>query len=411
LDPGFIADPYPTYQRLLERDPLHRSALTGALVVTRYQDVDAILRDQQRFRNELRATPGRLASARALQELTPSLLNLDPPDHSRLRGLVNRAFSPRQINKMEDSIRETAHALLDEVGDSNEFDLISNLATLLPMIVIAKMIGVPTEDRERFKKWSHQFARVLEPNLTTAESDLVFKTADEFRNYFAPIIERRRGSPSDDLVSELVRAEENGQKLTTEETEVTLRLLLVAGNETTTNLIGNGLRALLQFPEQLDLLRNQPQLIENAIEELLRYDPPVQLDARYVPEEVKIGDKVAKGNSRVVLLIGAANRDSEQFDEPNTLDITRPDSGNISFGRGIHHCLGAPLARLEARIAFEVLLDRFDQIQFTEKEPVYKPNIVLRGLHEFPVRVHQRNGRSYSGSQSLIENAPGKSRD
>ena len=399
LDPGYIADPYPTYRKLRERDPYHKSQLTGMLVVSRYEDIDAILRDHERFRNEEGGRSDSLANTSIRRELTPSILSLDPPDHTRLRGLVNRAFTPRQMARMEDHVRETAHALLDEVGESNEFDLMSNLATLLPMVVIAEMIGVPTEDRERFKTWSDRFARVLEPNLTGEEGQLVLQTADEFHDYFAPIIEERRRDPTEDLVSRLALAEEDGQKLTTEETQVTLRLLLVAGNETTTNLIGNGLRALLQHPEQLQLLREQPELIPTAIEELLRYDAPVQLDGRYVAEDVEIGDKVARENSRLALLIGGANRDPDQFSDPETLDVTREGANNISFGRGIHHCLGAPLARLEGRIAFEVLLERFDEIQFGAREPVYKPNIVLRGLREFPLRVHHRNGRSFAGAE------------
>lgn len=401
LDPAFIANPYPKYRQLRERDPYHRSRLTGMLVVSRYEDVDAILRDHRQFLNgEREWNSERLVNSSIRRELTPSLLSLDPPDHTRLRGLVNRAFTPREMAKMEDHVRETAHALLDEVGDDSEFDLMSNLATLLPMVVIAEMIGVPTEDRERFKRWSDRFARVLEPNLTEEEGRLVLQTADEFQDYFAPIIEERRREPTEDLVSRLALAEEEGQKLSTEETQVTLRLLLVAGNETTTNLIGNGLRALLQHPEQLQLLREQPELIPTAIEELLRYDPPVQLDGRYVAEDVEIGGKAVERGSRVALLIGGANRDPEQFSDPETLDVTREGAVNISFGRGIHHCLGAPLARLEGRIAFEVLLERFDDIQFGSREPVYKPNIVLRGLREFDIRVRHRTGRSFTGAEA-----------
>ena len=408
LDPRYIADPYPTYRKLREQDPYHQSRLTGMLIVSRYEDVDAILRDHRRFRNSDRDwSPDSLVNTSIRRELTPSILSLDPPDHTRLRGLVNRAFTPRVMARMEDHVREMAHALLDEVGDSNEFDLMSNLATLLPMVVIAEMIGVPTNDRERFKTWSDRFARVLEPNLTAEEGRLVLETADEFERYFGPIIEERRRDPTEDLVSRLAQAEEDGQKLTNEETQVTLRLLLVAGNETTTNLIGNGLRALLQHPEQLQLLREQPELIPNAIEELLRYDAPVQLDGRYLAEDVEIGGKLAKKNSRIGLTIGGANRDPEQFSDPDRLDVTREETVNISFGRGIHHCLGAPLARLEGRIAFEVLLERFDEIGFGARAPFYKPNVVLRGLQEFPVRVRHRSGRSFAGAEPAPTAAAG----
>ncbi len=396
LDPKFIADPYPTYKELRERDPYHYSPLTGAVAVSRYEDVDAILRNWRQFSSDPRNGEAMNVSNESTRdELTPSILSLDPPDHTRLRGLVNRAFTPRQVAKMEEHIRETAHALLDEASDSNEFDLMSNLAALMPTVVIAEMIGVPSQDREQFKLWSDRFARVLEPNLTQEEGRIVIETAAEFRNYFAPIIEQRRHDPTDDLVSRLVMAEEEGETLTTDETQVTLRLLLVAGNETTTNLIGNGLRALLQHPEQLQLLREQPELIPNAIEELLRYDSPVQLDGRTALEEVQIGDKTVKPRTRVSLLIGGANRDPEEFSDPETLDVTREDAGNISFGRGIHHCLGAPLARLEAKVAFEVLLERFDDIRFGTRTPEYKPNIVLRGLKHLDLRVDRASAKSF----------------
>jgi len=400
LDPAFIAEPYPVYRKLRERDPYHWSRLTGMLVVSRYEDIDAILRDHERFRNgEAQYGSRNLVNEGVRRQLTPSILSLDPPDHTRLRGLVNRAFTPRAVAAMEEHVRDMAHSLLDEVGEGDEFDLMANLATLLPMVVIAEMIGVPTGDRERFKTWSDRFARVLEPNLTGEEGDLVLETAEEFRDYFAPIIEARRGEPTDDLVSRLVAAEEDGQKLTTDETQVTLRLLLVAGNETTTNLIGNGLRALLQNPDQLQLLRERPELMPTAIEELLRYDAPVQLDGRYVAEDSELGDKVVRAGSRIALLLGGANRDPEQLSDAENLDITREGANNISFGRGIHHCLGAPLARLEGRIAFEVLLERFDEIEFGARQPSYKPNVVLRGLREFPIRVRRRAGRSFAGAQ------------
>jgi cytochrome P450 len=390
LSEGFVDDPYPTYRELREKDPYHYSPLTGALVISRYEDVDSILRDWRRFSNDQRkgeATGIRNESTRG--ELTPSILSLDPPDHTRLRGLVNRAFTPRQVAKMEEHIRATAHELLDEVEGQNEFDLMSTLAVGLPTIVIAEMIGVPPEDRSEFKVWSDNFARVLEPNLTPDEGRVVLETAEIFEEYFSRIIQRRRDDLRDDLVSRLIEAEEEGDRLTTDEMQVTLRLLLVAGNETTTNLIGNGMRALLQHPEQMQILREQPELIPNAIEELLRYDSPVQVDMRTVLEDVELGGKVAPAKSRTMLLIGGANRDPEQFERPEELDVTREDAGNISFGRGIHHCLGAPLARLEGKIAFEVLLERYDEIQLSAEAPKYKPNIVLRGLRQFPIRVRR----------------------
>ena len=394
LDPKFIADPYPTYKALRERDPYHPSPLTGAVVLSRYEDVDAVLRNYKSFSNERNPANNRARDRRGIgeqieNEIQPSMLTLDPPDHTRLRGLVSRAFTPRQVAKMEDHIRETAHQLLDEVDGENAFDLMSNLASLLPTVVIAEMIGVPIEDRDQFKRWSDRFARVLEPNLDERELGLVFDTAQRFDGYFKEIVAEHRENPRDDLVSRLIEAEEEGDRLSEAEMIVTLRLLLVAGNETTTNLIGNGLKALLEHPEQLQLLREQPELIDNAIEELLRFDSPVQVDGRQTIEEFQIDRHVLKQGRPVSLLIGGANRDPEEFDDPERLDVTREDVGNISFGRGIHHCLGAPLARLEGKVAFEALIERFDDIQFGDRTPEYKPNIVLRGLKHLDIRVER----------------------
>ncbi|MDE2745835.1 MAG: cytochrome P450 [Chloroflexota bacterium] len=398
LDPKFIANPYPTYKELRERDPFHPSPLTGAMVVSKYDDVDAVLRNYKVFSNE-RGPVGtrnrRNIGEQIENELTPSMLSLDPPDHTRLRSLVSRAFTPRQVAKMEDHIRDTAHALLDEVEGQNEFDLMSNLAALLPTVVIAEMIGVPTEDRQQFKDWSDKFARVLEPNLAADELSIVFETGQLFDEYFRGIVAERREDPRDDLVSRLIEAEEEGDKLTENEMIATLRLLLVAGNETTTNLIGNGLKALLEHPDQLELLRQRPELIDNAIEELLRFDSPVQLDGRTTLDEFQMDRHTLKPGRPVSLLIGGANRDPEEFSDPEMLDITREDAGNISFGRGIHHCLGAPLARLEGRIAFEALLERFADIQHGTRTPEYKPNIVLRGLRHLDIRVERAAARKF----------------
>ena len=399
LDPEFIANPYPTYKELRERDPYHPSPLTGAMVISKYDDVDAVLRNYKVFSNQ-RGPVGtrnrRNIGEQIENELQPSMLSLDPPDHTRLRGLVSRAFTPRQIAKMEEHIRATAHGLLDEVEGDDEFDLMSNLAALLPTVVIAEMIGVPTRDRQQFKEWSDKFARVLEPNLSADELSVVFETGQLFDQYFRGIVAERRDDPQDDLVSRLIEAEEEGDKLTEAEMIVTLRLLLVAGNETTTNLIGNGLKALLEHPDQMELLRQRPELIDNAIEELLRYDSPVQLDGRTTLDEFQIDRHTLKPGRPVSLLIGGANRDPEEFSDPEMLDITREDVGNISFGRGIHHCLGAPLARLEGKIAFEALLERFGDIQFGTRTPEYKPNIVLRGLRHLDIRVDRAGAKSVS---------------
>ena len=391
LAAGFIDDPYPTYRRLREQDPYHISRLTGGLVVSRYEDVDAVLRDHATYSSErFGSAPAHTAIEEALRGLEPSMLDVDPPDHTRLRGLVSRAFSPRRVAQMEEHIRETAHGLLDEVNTDDEFDLMANLAALLPTVVIAEMIGVPASEREQFKRWSDDFARVLEPNLTFDEAVRVVDTGERFDQYFEGIIEQHRAEPRDDLVMQLIEAEEDGERLSTKDMLTTLRLLLVAGNETTTNLIGNGLLALLRHPDQLELVRREPERIPTAIEELLRYDSPVQVDGRVVAQAATLGRVTVSPGDYILLMIGGANRDPEEFERPEQLDVTREDAGNISFGRGIHFCLGAPLARLEAKVAFEVLLERFDEIQLADAAPRFRPNIVLRGLEQLPIRAHRR---------------------
>ena len=399
LDPDYIQNPYPHYIKLRETDPVHYSPLIGNYAVSRYEDVDAVLRDWKTYSS----AEGRRAPDGG--EAVTGFLSLDPPDHTRLRGLVNRAFTPRQIAKMEDHVRDTAHALLDEVEDQDEFDLMANLAALLPTVVIAEMIGVPTEERQQFKDWSDQFARVLEPNVSSEEQQHIDATGEKFDAYFAEAIERHQADPQDDLIQRLIDAKEEGDSLTAREIVVTLRLLLVAGNETTTNLIGNGLKALLEHPDQLHLLQEQPELLDNALEELLRYDAPVQVNGRTAIETVQLGDRTIPAGSRITPIIGGANRDPEIFPDPETLDITREDTGNISFGRGIHYCIGAPLARLEGKIAFEVLLERFPDIQFGAREPVYKQNVVLRGLEHLNIKVQRSSAASLRNRYPTAEAA------
>lgn len=387
LSPRFVADPYPLYRQLRDRDPIHRSIFADQVVVSRYADIDRILRDHRNFGNDFSKVTSSEGSIATRKKLTPSMLAQDPPDHTRLRALVNRAFTPRQVARMEDYIRATAHTLLDKIGDAREFDLMKAFAVPLPTIVIARMIGVPERDLERFKVWSDDLARALEPFLSPEEEEKVYRAARQFAEYFTAIIEQRRREPRDDLVSRLVEAEDAGDKLTAKETRVMLRLLLTAGNETTTNLIGNGVRALLQHPDQLALLRDRPELVPSAVEELLRYDPPVQLDMRVALRDMELGGLAVSEGTMITLLIGSANHDPERFTEPDRLDITRSGQANISFGRGIHHCLGAPLARLEGRIALEVLLERFPRLAFGTRPPKYRPSIVLRGLEHLDVRV------------------------
>jgi cytochrome P450 len=382
-----IQDPYPTYARLRARSPVHRSRLLEAWVFTCYADVEAILRDYRRFSN----MPSNRRAPRRRRIYVPpradwTMLFLDPPEHTRLRALVNQAFTPRVVDALEPHIRAIMGELLDDIDDSAGFDLMAAVANPLPVIVIAEMLGVPPKDRDRFKHWSNARARMLEPTITAQERARAVAAGESLDAYFMPIIQARRREPRDDIISALAQAEEEGDKLTEREVLLMLRLLLVAGNETTRNLIGNGMLALLRNPDQMQRLRDNPDLLDSAIDEFLRYDSPVQLDTRVSQEDFQIGGKRIHRGQRVICLLGAANRDPSAFVQPDMLDIGRLEKSHISFGRGIHHCLGAPLALLEGRIAFSSLVERFSSIRLAA-EPNQRSQMALRGVQELWVEV------------------------
>ena len=380
-------DPYPVYAALRERDPVHRSRLMNAWMFARHADVDAILRDHRNFGSDPRKgtlTARQQAMLPAPDELT--MLLLDPPDHRRLRALVNKAFTPRAVEALEPRIRETLAALLDDIDDPGGFDLMQAVAHPLPVIVIAEMLGVPHGDRARFAVWSAQRARLLEPTVSPRERAAAEVATAEFDAFFRAIIEERRAAPEDDILSALVQAEEEGERLNERETLNMLRLLLIAGNETTTNLIGNGMLALLRNPGELRRLREDPGLIPSAVEELLRFDSPVQATFRRALADCEVNGFELRRRDNLVVLVGSANRDPEAFADPDRLDVGRGDTAHLSFGRGIHHCLGAPLARLEGRIVLEMLLERFPRIALRDDRPRFRKSIVLRGLRSLPVR-------------------------
>ena len=372
-------DPYPTYRRLRTLDPVHRMRTIDAWALTRYRDVEAMLRDHARFANADRVF---------VETISMSLLELDPPAHTRLRLLVSKAFTPRAVVRLHGRIQQITDELLDAVAGTQRFDLVSALGYPLPVTVIAEMLGVRPRDLDLFKGWSNVLALSVNALLTPDEVRAIKRAADDAYAYFETIIDERRRQPRDDLVSALLAAEEEGDRLTREEMLAVMLLILVAGNETTRNLIGNGMLALLRNPAELRRLREDPGLLDSAVEELLRYDSPVQLDDRTVREDVEIGGKSIRAGKRVVAIIGAANRDPEVFDDPETLDIGRGDKSHLAFGRGIHYCLGAALAVLEARIAFASLLDRFPSIRLAAK-PRYRDNVVLRGLDELWIEVER----------------------
>ena len=387
LSADMAQDPYPFYAALRERDPVHRSRLVNAWVFTRHGDIDAILRDHRRFANDPRkGTLSREQRAKLPPDEEFTILFLDPPDHKRLRALVNKAFTPKAVNALEPHIRSLLESLLDDVDDPSGFDLMKAVAQPLPVIVIAEMLGIPPEDRAQFKVWSDQRARTLEPLVSPRERADAETASRALDAYFRPIIKERREAPQDDIVSALAQAEEEGDRLTERETLNMLRLLLIAGNETTTNLIGNGILALLRHPDQLQRLRDDPSLIPAAVDELLRFDSPVQTDFRRVLEDCEVNGIPLRKRENMVLLLGAANRDPDVFENPDRLDVGRDDRSHLSFGRGIHHCIGAPLARLEGRIVLETLLERFSSIGLLDERPRFRNSIVLRGLESLPLR-------------------------
>ena len=376
-------DPYPHYRNLREADPVHRSPFLEMWVLTRYEDVARVLRDQ-RFSADRTKWDG----FKAIEgfEPTRSLLGLDPPDHTRLRTLVSKAFTPRMVEQLRPQAQAIVDEALDRAADRGEMELIEELAYPLPVAVIARMLGVPREDWPQFREWSRVLVRSLDPVAFPDPEQIaaVMAAQESLFEYLSPIVARRRLQPRDDLISALVAVEERGDALSERELLVMLNLLLVAGHETTVNLIGNGMLALLRHPDEMAMLRRRPELIESAVEELVRFDSPVQLTGRIAAEPCQLGGHEIRKGQLVLTLLGAANRDPDQFPDPDRLDLTRDPNQHFSFGRGIHFCLGAPLARLEGRVAIGSLVGRFPRLELAG-EPVRSETITLRGLTRLPL--------------------------
>ena len=393
LDPAFRIDPYAVYRRLREEAPVHESPF-GAWVFSRYADCMAVLRDHRSSSDARNSEAFANAVEQGLFDAdqqalngTQSFLFLDPPDHTRLRGLVSKAFTPKVVERLRPRIQELVDELLDRVAEKGSLEVIEDLAYPLPVNVICELLGVPPEDHVTFREWSREAARSLDPveALSAEEVEQRRRVGDQFSQYFLSLIQKRRGDPGDDLLSALIAAEEAGDSLTEDELLATCILLLIAGHETTVNLIGNGTLALLRHPDQLDKLKDDPSLAQSAVEELLRYDPPVQMTGRTALEEMEVGGETIRKGQQAILLLGSANRDPDQFPDPERLDITRANIHHAAFGFGIHFCLGSPLARVEGEIAFRTLVRRFSGLELLTEAPEYKENIVLRGLQSLPV--------------------------
>jgi pimeloyl-[acyl-carrier protein] synthase len=387
MDPEFVADPYPTYHRLRAEDPVHHSPL-GFWVLTRYADVMGMLRDPRLIKEPIAAFVAARFGMAVPPGLGLSMLDRDPPDHTRLRGLVSKAFTPKALETLRPHIQQIVDDLLAHAGGKGQMDLIEEFAYPLPVRVICEMLGVPVADHERFKQWGLDVARGLDAIMLPAESEVAKRSMagrHALAAYFRELIAERRAAPRDDMLSALIAAEEAGDKLNEEELLATCILLLVAGHETTVNLIGNGTLALLRHPDQLRKLRENPALIGTAVEELLRYDGPVQRTARIPSEDVTIGGQTIGKGEMVMPFLGAADRDPAQFRDPDRLDITRADNRHIAFGMGIHFCLGAPLARMEGQIAINTLVQRLPKLGLATDRPEFRQSLTLRGLQALPV--------------------------
>jgi cytochrome P450 len=392
-DASFVADPYPVYQELRERGPLHYFDETNQWLIPRYEDVSLLLRDRRFGRTYLHvATHAEMGRPEDAEEALPfwrlirnGILDMEPPDHSRVRRLVAKAFTPRMVEGLRGRIRAYMDGLVDEVRGAGEFDLISTLAEPLPVTVIAELLGIPEVDRHQLRPWSAEICRMYELNPTEEDARAASKAAIGFSDYLRALLRQRRAAPTEDLIGELVQVIDQGDTLTEDEMIGTCVLVLNAGHEASVNVTGNGWWSLFRHPDQLEHLRGDPSLVPGAIEELMRFDTPLQMFERWVLEDVEIHGVPVSQGQELALLFGSANHDPAVFDHPDELDLGRDPNPHMSFGAGIHFCLGAPLARLELEISFSTVLRRLPRLELVA-EPAWKPNYIIRGLRELRVR-------------------------
>ena len=389
LDPEVLANPYPLYHRLRSEDPVHWDPYLHAWVVTRYADVVHVF---QRFSADRTPTPEQL-TALGLTALTPlaevmvlQMLFLDPPNHGRVRGLASKAFTARRVEVLRTHIQDITNSLLDAVQEKGRMDVIADLAYPLPAIVTAEMLGVPTSDWQQLTAWSADFAQVLgnfQHNPDRAPR--VIKSLQEMSAYFRAAIKEQRKNPRDGLIHAYLTAEIDGDRFTEDEVVANTIVTMVGGQETTTNLIGNGVLTLLRHPDQLERLKQDISLIPSAVEELLRYESPSQHTARLAPDDVVLGGKTIRKRQAVIAVMGAANRDPERFPDPDKLDLSRQDNRHVAFAWASHFCFGAPLARIEGQTAFATMLQRMPNLRLEAGPITWRENLGLRGLTSLPV--------------------------
>jgi len=394
LDPKVLANPYPLYRRLREEAPVHWDPYLHTWVVTRYQDVVTVL---HHFSADRTPTPEQLAAI-GMDELRPiaqmmtkQMLFMDAPAHTRLRSLASMAFTPARVEALRNHIREILERLLTPLLERGQMDVINDLAAPLPAIVTAELLGVPTSDSDQLKAWSADFAEVLgnfQHNPDRAARTL--KCVAEMTEYFRDALQEQRAHPREGLINSFITAEIDGDRLTDEEIIANCIVTMVGGQETTTNLIGNGVLTLMRNPDQLERLRNDPTLVPSAVEEMLRYESPSQQTARICPADTEMGGKLIRKGQAVIAIMAAGNRDPERFPDPDQFDINRSDNRHLAFGWASHFCFGAALARIEAQLTFEALVRRTSNLSpLTDAPIVWRENLGLRGMVALPITFNQ----------------------
>lgn len=392
-NPEVRANPYPFYTQLRSQDPVHWDEAMGFWVLTRYADIASVYADARFSRAQgLRRGFERLPEAEqriaepVYHSFSKTMFYSDPPYHTRLRGLVNNAFTPNAVEQMRPHVQRMVDSLLDAVQTQGEMDAIHDLAHPLPILVISQMLGLPAEERGRFKQWSDDLFAILGSVPHAPESmERASRSLAELTDYLTTLSHSRRQQPQNDLISALVGVVEEGQRLTQEELIANVTILLSAGHETTSNLIGNGLLALLRNPDQMQKLRDHPKLVPSAVEEMMRYDNPVQIAYRSAAEDIEIGGKYMRKGQLVNSVLAAGNRDPERFSEPDQFDISRDEGRQLGFGLGIHFCIGAPLVRLEAQIAFSTILRRFPELHLATENLEWQEHPIFRGVKSLPL--------------------------
>lgn len=394
FDREFRANPYPTYHHLRCEESVHRYFVQGDWVLTRYADVKAVLKSgrvRSHDKPELIQQKNRYLQDKGKNFNTLAytsnqfLFYMNPPDHTRLRGLVIKAFSSTLVERMRPRIQELVDKLLGKVRNTGSMDIIADLAGPLPVTVIGKMLGMPNEDQDQLHQWSNVLSRILDSLVSLEEYEAMNKAMEEFQEYLRALVAEREKKPQQDLISDLIVAREQSDKLSQEELLSTCILLFATGEETTVNTIGNGMLALLRHPEEMEKLKKEPTLIQSAVEEILRYDSPVQMTNRIAIDNLEIGNQTIQAGEKIVLCLGATNRDPAQFPDPDRLNINRSENNHLAFGDGMHYCLGAALARAQAQIAINTLVQQFPDLQLASDNLEWRKNVALRGLKSLRV--------------------------